>query len=420
MTKLQWTNEKRKLRDLIPWKINPRQIREEQAKRLKESLDEFAQVETIAISPDGDVYNGHQRLKVWEQNYGGDLEVDVRVSSRPLTEDERKKLTVFLHKGATGEWDYDLLANNFDVSELLDWGFQESDLFMDWGDSVDGEGMEEGEVPDAQPSPRDLPIDAIVTISLGGFKKGRAAEPTSLGLFCCLGIKSGWKYGFMSGSQPCSAAENMKGHEPAFIDNWYYEYDHETHIAAVEKYRPKYCTVMDIMTPEQCEKQEVVYHGFDQIMLWAEQLEQYAENVIIIPKYDCLKDIPERYVLGYSVPTSHGGTPLSVDLFRGRRVHLLGGSWKKQLNYMAALGDDVVSFDNNYILKQARWGSFCYPDGSTGDLRDELGLSVNNHLYTSMAISLGHIATKLNELYGHNMPVEEVEKEELSPSPEDR
>jgi hypothetical protein len=144
MSDIEWTNERRKLKDLIPWKINPRQIREKQARRLAQSLEEFNQIETIAVGPNGELYNGHQRLNVWGKEYGGDLEVDVRVSSRPLTEQERKKLTIYLHKGAAGEWDFDLLANNFELDELEDWGFEPKELDI-FGF---GEETEEEEIDD--------------------------------------------------------------------------------------------------------------------------------------------------------------------------------------------------------------------------------------------------------------------------------
>ena len=128
---ITWTNERRKLGELTPWPINPRQIKEAEAARLSQSLDEFAQVETIAVGPDCEVYNGHQRLNVWSAEHGPDYEVDVRVSNRPLSEDERKKLTVFLHKGAAGEWDFDMMANHFEVDDLLEWGFNERELELD-------------------------------------------------------------------------------------------------------------------------------------------------------------------------------------------------------------------------------------------------------------------------------------------------
>ena len=142
MNKISWTNEKRKLSELTPWPRNPRQINKEEAGRLSKSLKEFNQIETIAIGPKNEVYNGHQRLNVWADDYGPDFEVDVRVSSRKLTEKEREKLTIYLHKGATGEWDWDLLANEFEVEDLLDWGFEDFELGIipdddAWSDAFD-------------------------------------------------------------------------------------------------------------------------------------------------------------------------------------------------------------------------------------------------------------------------------------------
>lgn len=128
VTKITWTNERRKLSELIPWPRNPRQISKDQAKRLAESFDIFGQVETIAVGPNNEVYNGHQRLNVLMDKHGPEHMVEVRVASRELTEKEREKLTVFLHKGAAGEWDFDTLANEFEVGELLEWGFTEKEL----------------------------------------------------------------------------------------------------------------------------------------------------------------------------------------------------------------------------------------------------------------------------------------------------
>ena len=127
MDRITWSNGKRKLSQLVPWPRNPRQINKDQAKRLADSFDKFGQVETIAIGPDNEVYNGHQRLNVLAQSYGQDYEVEVRVSSRALTEKEREKLTVYLHKGAAGEWDFDTLSE-WDVPDLLEWGFKDYEL----------------------------------------------------------------------------------------------------------------------------------------------------------------------------------------------------------------------------------------------------------------------------------------------------
>lgn len=137
---LTWTNEKRKLRDLTPWEHNPRYIKDKQAERLLESFTEFGQVLPICIGPANEIYDGHQRRNVIgaADEYGLDYEVDVRVASRELTERERQKLTVYLHQGATGNFDFEALANTFDFSDLVLWGFDESQLLG-------------GEVPDFAP-----------------------------------------------------------------------------------------------------------------------------------------------------------------------------------------------------------------------------------------------------------------------------
>ena len=133
MGDITWTNEKRKLSELIPWGRNPRQITRDQAKRLEQSLDEFGQIETIAVDPQNMILDGHQRELVWSASgkFGKDYEVDVRVSSRELTEKEREKLVIYLHKGAAGEWDFEKLANGFEVEELIEWGFDQKELGID-------------------------------------------------------------------------------------------------------------------------------------------------------------------------------------------------------------------------------------------------------------------------------------------------
>lgn len=150
MSDLVWTQDKRRLSQLIPWPRNPRQIKTPQVKRLQDSLEEFGQPEPIAIGPGNDVYNGHQRLKAWAARFG-DIEIDVRVASRSLTEKEREKLTVYLHRGATGEWDFDTLANQFEMGELLEWGFEEYELGIKPGDDSWADAF--GGLPDGDKSP---------------------------------------------------------------------------------------------------------------------------------------------------------------------------------------------------------------------------------------------------------------------------
>ena len=127
MTDLTWTNETRRLGDLVPWPRNPRKIGDAEAERLKQSREQFEQPQVIMIGPGDVVYDGHQRLKVWADEWGPDLEVAVRVSSRALSEPEREQLTVWLHRGTAGEWDLEALKG-WDTERLLEWGFEEVEL----------------------------------------------------------------------------------------------------------------------------------------------------------------------------------------------------------------------------------------------------------------------------------------------------
>lgn len=132
---ITWTNETRKLRDLVPRDHNPREIHEAEADRLGESLRLFGQIQTIAIDPSDGILDGHQRRLVWSvlPTVGPDYEVDVRVSSRTLTEQERQQLVIYLHRGTNAAWNWDELGNSFEVSDLLDWGFSEDELQLNWG-----------------------------------------------------------------------------------------------------------------------------------------------------------------------------------------------------------------------------------------------------------------------------------------------
>lgn len=123
-----WTGKRVKLRHLVPWPRNPRKINPAQSARLLNSFEEFGQVELVAVGPLGQVYNGHQRLKVLSERFGMDHEIEVRVASRELTELEREKLTIYLHKGATGDFDLEVLLKEFDPVKLDEWGLPDLNI----------------------------------------------------------------------------------------------------------------------------------------------------------------------------------------------------------------------------------------------------------------------------------------------------
>ena len=118
-----------KANDLIMAEYNPRQLTKDQYTQLKDSLTRFGLVDPLIVNKHKSRKNilvgGHQRLKIAKE-MGMDkipcVEVDL-----PL--DQEKELNIRLNKNV-GEWDYDSLANYFDVSELMEWGFTDNDLFQ--------------------------------------------------------------------------------------------------------------------------------------------------------------------------------------------------------------------------------------------------------------------------------------------------
>ncbi|GIV81822.1 MAG: hypothetical protein KatS3mg051_1176 [Anaerolineae bacterium] len=127
MGDIVWRNDRVRLGDLRPWSENPRLSSKRQAQRLLQSWRDFGQVQTIAVGPDNEVYDGHQRLSALLTVHGPDYVVDVRRASRALSDVERRALVLSLHAGATGSWDWDALAN-WDPAELQEWGLDEEFL----------------------------------------------------------------------------------------------------------------------------------------------------------------------------------------------------------------------------------------------------------------------------------------------------
>jgi hypothetical protein len=133
-----------------------------------------------------------------------------------------------------------------------------------------------------------------------------------------------------------------------FADQDWKNPDRAAYLRAVERHRPAVATVLDW---ERAEQQ-------DEVFAWAEEVGELVQTVVVIPKVPgTIPDIPAQFggarvVLGYSVPTSYGGTAVPVREFGDRPVHLLGGSPHRQL----ALADrlNVVSADGNMLKQQAQ------------------------------------------------------------------
>lgn len=79
------------------------------------------------------IIGGHQRVRTLKKMKV--KEVDVYIPDRDLTEAEVDELNIRLNKN-TGTWDYDLLANEFELSDLIDWGFTSEELLGSIDDDI--------------------------------------------------------------------------------------------------------------------------------------------------------------------------------------------------------------------------------------------------------------------------------------------
>lgn len=125
---MKWNRETRKIKDLHEYAKNPRTLSKEQGKLLQESLTKFGQCEPLVINTDGTIVGGHQRLRTLRKM--GTKEVDVYVPDTTLTEKEVEELCIRLNKNV-GSWDFDMLGNAWDPSDLVDWGFDMEELHLE-------------------------------------------------------------------------------------------------------------------------------------------------------------------------------------------------------------------------------------------------------------------------------------------------
>lgn len=127
MEKLSWTTEKRKVSALKAYENNPRTITAEMFEKLKGSINDLGYAELVAIDTDNTIVAGHMRVRALIELGRGEEEIEVRVPSRKMTEEEFKRYLVQSNK-VVGTWNYETLANLFEIEDLTQWVFTPVEL----------------------------------------------------------------------------------------------------------------------------------------------------------------------------------------------------------------------------------------------------------------------------------------------------
>jgi len=121
-------------------KSNPRIIRDDKFRKLVRSIKEFPEmlrVRPIVVNGDMETLGGNMRLKACLE--AGLKEVPVVVVEE--WDEQRQKEFVIKDNLGYGEWDWDLLANEWDTQKLEEWGmdvWKGEEMMVE--DEMEGEG----------------------------------------------------------------------------------------------------------------------------------------------------------------------------------------------------------------------------------------------------------------------------------------
>jgi hypothetical protein len=131
---------------------NPRQIRDHRYEKLKKSIEdapEMLQLRELLVYPHGGkfvIIGGNMRYRACKEIGYKELPCKVLDAETPV---EKLRQYAIKDNENFGEYDWDVVANEWDTSELEDWGVE---LPTDWGAELDGEEINNSnkEIEDAE------------------------------------------------------------------------------------------------------------------------------------------------------------------------------------------------------------------------------------------------------------------------------
>jgi hypothetical protein len=138
--------EKVKISKVIPNENNPRFIKDYKFKKLVKSIQDFPEMlklRPIVVNKDMVVLGGNMRLKACKE--AGLKEVYI-LKADELTEQQQREFIVKDNVGF-GEWDWDVLGNEWNSVQLEDWGMD------NWQNMDDIETSDDFSLPDGDKEP---------------------------------------------------------------------------------------------------------------------------------------------------------------------------------------------------------------------------------------------------------------------------
>ena len=172
---------------------NPRIIKRKQFETLVKSIQEFPEmldVRPIVVNKEMVILGGNMRFKAAVE--AGILEIPVQMVDWP--EDKQKEFIV-KDNVSGGEWDWNLLANQYEIDQLDNWGIDVSNIEGRVDDMEDGDEIEFEQSVQVEPPKEYILIMAepnseeweelkellqLKMVRRGGYKKGSAFDAAGL------------------------------------------------------------------------------------------------------------------------------------------------------------------------------------------------------------------------------------------------
>jgi hypothetical protein len=131
---------------------NPRQIRDHRYEKLKKSIEdapEMLQLRELLVYPHGGkfvIIGGNMRYRACKELGYKELPCKVLDAETPV---EKLRQYAIKDNENFGEYDWDVVANEWDTAEMEDWGVE---LPTDWGAELEGEEINNSnkEIEDAE------------------------------------------------------------------------------------------------------------------------------------------------------------------------------------------------------------------------------------------------------------------------------
>jgi DNA modification methylase len=115
------------IKDIKPNPNNPRLVKDDKFKKLVQSIKDFPQmldIRPIVVNKNMIVLGGNMRLKACKE--AGLTEIPI-IKAEDLTEEQQREFIIKDNVGY-GEWDWELIANEWDTQKINEWGLDIPDF----------------------------------------------------------------------------------------------------------------------------------------------------------------------------------------------------------------------------------------------------------------------------------------------------